>query len=72
MKTKSKILPKLLYVFEDEGSDGSKFLIATTDPGERAEGPIGVYDLREILQVRHKLQFKRPGSKAWFDSETWS
>lgn len=61
-------LPKFIYVYEDRGSDGKSYFVATTDPGENSEGQIGVYDLREVLNVRHKLQFRRSKTKTWFDA----
>ena len=61
-------LPKFIYVYEDQDNDSNKYFVATTDPGERDNGLVGIYDLREILEVRHKLQFKKRGTKNWFDS----
>ena len=60
-------LPKVVYVYEDEGNDGVKFLVVTTDSHEQSEGVVGVYELREKLSVRQKPQFRRAGTKTWFD-----
>jgi len=59
-------LPKIIYVYEDS-DDGEKFLVASKDSHEQTEGIVGVYVLRESLQIRHKPQFRRPNTKTWFD-----
>ena len=59
-------LPKLLYVYE-ETNHGDSYFVASTDSHEQTEGLVGIYDLRETLHVRHKPQFRRPKTKAWFD-----
>ena len=60
-------LPKLLYVFEEKGSDDVPYFVASTNSHEQTEGLVGIYDLREKLSVRHKPQFRRQNSKQWFD-----
>ena len=59
-------LPKIVYIYEELDRD-SKYLVASIDPSEQQEGIVGVYELRETLQVRHKVQFCRPKTKTWFD-----
>lgn len=61
-------LPKLIYVYEEKDDSGTSYFVATTDPDDLTEGLIGVYDLREVLSVRHKLQFRRAKTKSWIDS----
>jgi hypothetical protein len=61
------MLPKIAYVYEEADRDGTKFLVASKE-AEGLEGSLlGVYELRETLHVRHKTQFRRPKTKAWFD-----
>ena len=61
------VLPRVVYVYENKESDGTSYLIASIDPDDQDEGLVGVYDLREILHVRHKTQFRRAKNKLWFD-----
>ena len=61
-------LPTVIYIYEDEERDGSKYFVASKDPGEQTEGLIGVYRLEESLHVRHPLEFRRPGTNQWFKS----
>ncbi len=61
-------LPKLLYVYEQKDSNTDEpYFIASTDSHDQMEGLVGVYDLREVLHVRHKPQFRRPKTRNWFD-----
>jgi hypothetical protein len=66
-RSQTMSLPKLLYVFEEKETNGAPYFVASTDSHEQTEGLVGVYDLRETLQVRHKPQFRRPKTKQWFD-----
>lgn len=59
-------LPEVVYVYEDEGSDGDKYLVASRDPGDQEEGIVGVYLLEETLKIRHETQVQRKGTKKWF------
>ena len=58
-----KKLPTPIYVFEDKDWT----LVASRDSHEQTEGIVGIYDLREMIHIRHKAQFRRLKSKAWFD-----
>lgn len=60
-------LPKTVYVYEETENSGEKYLLASKEPDDQNTGIVGVYDLRETLFVRHKAQFRRPKTKAWFD-----
>lgn len=58
-------LPTVIYVYVDgEGTDA--YFVATEALGDLDEGLVGVYDLRERLNVRHALEVKRPGTTTWF------
>ena len=59
-------LPKVVYVYEENERDGSSYLCATHDP-DGLSGVVGVYEIREKMQARQKTQFKREGTKTWFD-----
>jgi len=59
-------LPKVIYVYEDT-TDTETYLVASTDSHEQMAGLVGVYELCEMLHVRHKPQFRRAKSKIWFD-----
>ena len=58
-------LPNVLYVYVD-GVGDEQYFVATRDVGEKEEGLIGVYALRETLHVRHPTELRRPGTKTWF------
>lgn len=58
-------LPKVVYVYEEEDVDGSRYLVASSDKEAQA-GIIGVYSLQEKLEVRYKTEFRRPKTKRWF------
>ena len=58
-------LPNVLYIYED-GDKDERYFVATRDASEKDEGLIGIYDLREILHVRHPTEFRRPKTKTWF------
>ncbi len=61
-------LPKLLYVYEQKDSNTDEpYFIASTDSHEQTANVVGVYDLREVLHVRNKPQFRRAKTKKWFD-----
>ena len=60
-------LPKVLYVYEEKSTTEELYFVASTDSHEQMEGFVGIYDLREKLEVRHKPQFRRPKTKNWFD-----
>lgn len=60
-------LPRRVYVYEDKGSDGVSYLVATKDSHEQMEGMVGIYELVDELHVRHKPQFRRKGTRQWFD-----
>ena len=60
-------LPKVVYVYEDKGTDDVPYLVASMDSHELDEGIIGIYDLREKIHVRHQPQFRRPKTKTWFN-----
>lgn len=62
-------LPKIVYIYEEEDSDGTKYLVASTNSHEQIEGVIGVYKLQETLYVRCKPQFRRAKTKTWFDKK---
>ena len=66
---KTKPLPKVVYVYQEENRDNSVDLLATHDIAERGEGLVGVYDLREVLETRFQSQVKRPGTKTWIPVE---
>ena len=61
-------LPRVVYVYRDQDTNGSSYLVASTSPDDQDEGVVGVYDLRETLHVRHRAEFKRHRTKTWFKS----
>lgn len=60
-------LPKVVYIYEEKDREGNVYLIASRDSHEQSEGLVGVYALQEKLYVRTKPQFKKFGTKKWFD-----
>ena len=62
-------LPKLLYVYEEEGTEGVSYFFASADPFEQNEGLVGIYDLRSIVEVRHKEQFREGKKGKWIDGK---
>ena len=60
-------LPKLLYVYEETGTDDVSYYVASVDPHEQNEGLVGLYDLRNIVEVRHKEQFRERKRGKWVD-----
>ena len=61
-------LPKLLYVYEETYPDDVSDYVASVDPHEQKEGLVGLYELRKIVEVRHKKQF-REGEGKWVDGK---
>ena len=62
-------LPKLLYVYEETDTDGVSYYVSSRDAHEQQNGFVGLYELRETVEVRHKEQYRRKkGKKAeWED-----
>lgn len=62
-------LPKLMYVYEEIDTDGASYYVADTDSHAQQEGVVGIYELRETVEVRHKGQFRRGKGKSakWED-----
>ena len=62
------MLPKVLYIYEETDGKAGTYFVANTAIGDLDEGLVGVYDLRECLQVRHALELRRKGTRQWFKS----
>ena len=62
------MVPKVVYIYEEKDTNGEPYLVASTSVGDQNEGLVGVYDLRECLHVRHRLELRRKGTKGWFKS----
>jgi len=60
-------LPKLLYVYDETDTDGVSYYVASTDSHEQTEGLVGLYELRESVEVRHKEQFRKGKKGKWED-----
>ena len=58
-------LPKIAYLYVD-GDNDAQYLVASTNVDDKDEGVVGVYELRETLNVRHVAELRRPGTKKWF------
>ena len=60
-------LPKLLYVFEETDTDDVSYYVASTNSHDQMEGLVGIYELRESVEVRHKEQFRKGKKAKWDD-----
>ena len=60
------MLPKVVYVYEEQERDGTTYLVASKSPDCEDGSLLGVYTLTEKLHVRSQTQLRRENTKTWF------